>query len=93
MWKWMITGAALLVAGALRFGQHLNRTPTLEDYLAFRCGGQTSGAASLFHMDALASAGHCWGCYAMALGALMIAVTALRAVSTMGTGARAHLRG
>lgn len=76
MWKWMISGLALLVAGSVRFAFHLNRSPTLEDYLAFRCGGQSAGSSGAFHIDALASAGHCWGCYAMAIGAAMIVVTA-----------------
>ena len=84
MWKWMISGLALLVAGSVRFAFHLNRTPTLEDYLAFRCGGETAGA---FHIDALASAGHCWGCYAMAIGATMIVVTAAQMAGRHMSGA------
>ncbi len=38
MWKLVATGAGLLVLGAVKFAAYLNRTPTLEDYLAFRCG-------------------------------------------------------
>ena len=69
MWKFAATGAALLVAGAVKFTTYLNRTPTLEDYLAFRCGlsEQASLAGSGAHT--LLNWAHCWGCYAMAAGA------------------------
>jgi hypothetical protein len=87
MWKWMMSGLALLVAGSVRFAFHLNRTPTLEDYLTFRCGGQAAGTGSAFHIDALASAGHCWGCYAMAIGAAMIVAAAAQMVGRHMSGA------
>jgi len=72
MWKLAATGAALLVAGAVKFTAYLNRTPTLEDYLAFRCGPseQASLAGSVGHT--LLSWAHCWGCYAMMAGAVML---------------------
>jgi hypothetical protein len=76
MWKPAATGSALFVAGAAKFAVHLNRVPTLEDYLAFRCGAPGSGkdVSALEHL--LGSAGHCWGCYAMAAGAAIVAVAA-----------------
>lgn len=74
MWKLAATGAALLIAGAVKFTAYLNRTPTLEDYLALRCGPseQASLAGSVGHT--LLSWAHCWGCYAMAAGAAMLVV-------------------
>lgn len=78
MWTFAVTGSTLFIAGALKFAGHLNRTPTLEDYLAFRCG--PAGAAmetSLFAQPALAS-GHCWGCYAMSAGAVFASLAAWR---------------
>ena len=78
MWKPAATGSALLVAGALQLAAHLNRAPTLEDYLAFRCGPPGAGqdVTALAHL--LGPAGHCWGCYAMAAGAALVGVTAWR---------------
>lgn len=72
MWKLAATGAALLIAGAVKFTAYLNRTPTLEDYLAFRCGPseQASLAGSVVHT--LLNWAHCWGCYAMAAGAALM---------------------
>ena len=74
MWKLAATGAALLIAGAVKFTAYLNRTLTLEDYLALRCGPseQASLAGSVGHT--LFSWAHCWGCYAMAAGAAMLVV-------------------
>jgi hypothetical protein len=78
MWKPAATGSALFGAGAIRFSEHLNRVPTLDDYLAFRCGlsGAAQDGSALGHM--LTSAGHCWGCYSMAAGAALVAVSAWR---------------
>lgn len=76
MWKFAVTGSILFVAGALKFAEHLNRTPTLEDYLAFRCG--PAGAALETNMLAQATHafGHCWGCYAMSVGVAFVAFAA-----------------
>ncbi len=79
MWKLVTTGGALLIAGAAKFADHLNRVPTLEDYLAFRCGGTGSVAEPGTWGHALLSVGHCWGCFAMALGAGLLAVSAWKA--------------
>ena len=78
MWKPAATGSALLVAGAAKFAADLNRAPTLEDYLAFRCGlpGAGQDVTALAHL--LGPAGHCWGCYAMAAGAALVGVAAWR---------------
>ncbi len=72
MWKLAATGAALLIAGAVKFMAYLNRTPTLEDYLALRCGPseQASLTGSVGHT--LLNWAHCWGCYAMAAGAALM---------------------
>lgn len=88
MWKPAATGSALFVAGALKFAEHLNRIPTLEDYLAFRCGPSGAGqdVSALGHF--LGSAGHCWGCYAMAAGAALVAVSAWRWARTSTLFAR-----
>ena len=88
MWKPAATGSALFVAGALKFAEHLNRVPTLEDYLAFRCGpsGAAQDVSALGHF--LGSAGHCLGCYAMAAGAALVAVSAWRWARTSTLFAR-----
>lgn len=88
MWKPAATGSALFVAGALKFAEHLNRVPTLEDYLAFRCGPSGTGqdVSALGHF--LGSAGHCWGCYAMAAGAALVALSAWRWARTSTLFAR-----
>jgi len=59
---------AVFLAGAVRFALAPGRSPTLEDYLAFRCAGG-GGADSAVLPEALVSLGHCWGCPAMAAGA------------------------
>ncbi|MEQ9505241.1 MAG: hypothetical protein RLO80_03145 [Hyphomonas sp.] len=75
MWKLAATGGVLLIAGAIRFAAFLNRVPTLEDYLAFRCGpseaAQMSGSAG----PLLLNWAHCWGCYAMVAGAGILALS------------------
>lgn len=81
MWKLAAAGAALLIAGAVRFAAYLNRTPTLEDYLAFRCGPseQMSLASAAGHT--LLNWAHCWGCYAMAAGAALLLMAMLAALA------------
>lgn len=88
MWKLAATGGVLLIAGAAKFADHLNRVPTLEDYLAFRCGGTGMAAEPGTLGHALLSAGHCWGCYAMALGAGLLAVSAWYTVRCADDAAR-----
>jgi hypothetical protein len=78
MLKFLIAGAALFVAGALKLTEEvrlLGRTPTLEDYLAFRCGGSEAAALTGSHGDLASVLFHCWGCYAMAAGAAIIAAS------------------
>lgn len=88
MWNFAVTGSVLLIAGALRTAKYLNRTPTLEDYLAFRC--VPAGAAP--DTDMLAQAahvfGHCWGCYAMASGAAFVAFAVWRCLAGLPSAAR-----
>lgn len=72
MWKLAATGAALLAAGAVQFAAYLNRAPTLEDYLAFRCGPSEQARLIGSTGHTLASLGHCWGCFAMAIGAGLV---------------------
>ncbi len=88
MWKTAATGGVLLIAGAARLAEHINRAPTLQDYLAFRCGSdsQAFGPGTLDHT--LLSIGHCWGCYAMALGAALLLFAALRATHPARKSAR-----
>jgi hypothetical protein len=88
MWKPAAAGSVLFVAGALKFAEHLNRVPTLGDYLAFRCGPSGAGqdVSALGHL--LDSAGHCWGCYAMAAGAALVAVSAWRWARTSALATR-----
>ncbi|MFN7056686.1 hypothetical protein [Hyphomonas sp.] len=71
MWKQALAGAALTGAGALKFSQTLaeaGREAELAAYLAFRCGAAETGSDPLTH-SLLGLAPHCWGCYAMAIGA------------------------
>jgi hypothetical protein len=70
---------AVFLAGAVRFALPLGRSPTLEDYLAFRCAG-SGGADSAVLPEALLSLGHCWGCPAMAAGAGLMVWAAVLAV-------------
>ena len=81
MWKLAATGAALLITSAVKFTAYLNRTPTLEDYLAFRCGPseQASLVGSAGHT--VLNWAHCWGCYAMAAGAAMLILAMIAALS------------
>lgn len=72
MFKLAAAGLAIFLAGAIKFALHLGRSPTLEDYLAFRCGGPEA-SESLLLPHALFSLAHCWGCYAMAAGAALMA--------------------
>lgn len=88
MLKWMFSGAALLVVGAIKFALYLGRTPTLEDYLAFRCGASTNAASGALHVDGLLPFAHCWGCYAMAAGAAILLVGAVQAIRQAATGER-----
>ncbi|MAB10539.1 hypothetical protein [Hyphomonas sp.] len=73
MTKWLMAGTALLVAGLLKIWQHTNAPMTLEDYLAFRCGSASGAAGDSF----LTFAGHCWGCPVAAIGAAMVAYSAV----------------
>lgn len=68
----MAAGAGLMVAGAARYAFHTSRLvdDPLAFYLAQRCNDAAatllpSGPAGLM-------AGHCWGCPAMAIGAVLI---------------------
>lgn len=76
MFKLAAAGLAIFLAGATKFALHLGRSPTLEDYLAFRCGGPEA-SESLLLPHALFSLAHCWGCYAMAAGAALMAWVAV----------------
>lgn len=79
MSKLAAAGLAIFVAGAIKFALHLGRTPSLEDYLAFRCGGaDTAGSALLNH--SVLNWAHCWGCYAMVAGAALLVLALLRRV-------------
>lgn len=82
MKRWLTAGSVLLAAGLLKIWQHANAPMTLEDYLAFRCGG-AAGA----HGDSLLSsfAGHCWGCPVAAVGAAIL-------VSSLALGLTASRR-
>ena len=85
MWKLAGFGSALTLAGAIKFSSQvseLGRQAVLQDYLAFRCGAGASGVDAGVHgSNSLALAAmHCWGCYAMAGGAAILAMIALRAV-------------
>ncbi len=80
MWRTAATGGVLLIAGAAKFAEHLNRVPTLQDYLAFRCGAANPAFEPGTLGHTLLSPGHCWGCYAMALGAGLLAVSVWQAI-------------
>lgn len=78
MWKPAAFGAALTATGAVKFSSHLaemGRQATLQEYLAMRCGGgaplpvSSPEASEFISLAAM----HCWGCYAMAAGAAMLA--------------------
>jgi hypothetical protein len=76
MFKLAAAGLAIFLAGAIKFALHLGRSPTLEDYLALRCGGPEASESLLFP-HGLFSLAHCWGCYAMAAGAALLALAAV----------------
>jgi hypothetical protein len=64
-------GAAIAAAGAIKFSQTLaeaGREGELAAYLALRCGAGEAGASAVTHSP-LGLALHCWGCYALAVGA------------------------
>jgi len=81
MWKLAATGCSLLVAGAVQFTAFLNHTPTLEDYLAFRCGPSAQAAISDAAGRTLIGFAHCWGCYAMAIGVGLLLLAAVQAMA------------
>ena len=76
MWKWAVLGAGLIVTGAVKFSDHLaalGRQARLEDYLALRClGGAEAEMAAGAHAVWAHALMHCWGCYAMVVGAAML---------------------
>lgn len=81
MWKLILAGGALFVAGAAKFHDQvrlIGRTPTLEDYLAFRCGSEGAIPLGSAHVDAASLLMHCWGCYAMVAGAALVAAALIR---------------
>lgn len=79
MFKLAAAGLAIFVAGAIKSTLHLGRQPSLEDYLAFRCGGAGLSESVLLNHSVLSWA-HCWGCYAMAAGAALLALALLQRV-------------
>ena len=90
MFKLAAAGLAIFLAGAIKFALDLGRSPTLEDYLAFRCGGPEA-SESLLLPYALFSLAHCWGCYAMAAGAALmvwVAVSQLASTRKQAVGRR-----
>lgn len=86
MWKLAATGAVLLVAGAVRFSYFLNRTPTLEDYLAFRCGPSEAARLGVPGGHWLSAWAHCWGCPAMAAGAALLMLACVLALRQRAAG-------
>lgn len=89
MWKQAAAGAALASAGAIKFSQTLaeaGREAELAAYLAFRCGAGEAGATGgdpLAH-SLLGLAPHCWGCYAMAVGAGLLLFALVRLPERLG---------
>lgn len=81
MWKLAATGCSLLVAGAVQFAAFLNHAPTLEDYLAFRCGPSAQAAISDTAGRMLIGSAHCWGCYAIAIGVGILLLAAVQALA------------
>lgn len=88
MWKLAATGSALLIAGAIKFVAYLSRVPTLEDYLAFRCGPSEAARLSGSIGHTLVNWAHCWGCYAMALGAGILVLAVFRMIARPDASAR-----
>lgn len=76
MWKTATTGLIMLVTGAAKFAEHASRAPTLEDYLAFRCGPGATAMGTAAH--SLLSNLHCWGCPVMAIGAGLLVYAGVR---------------
>ena len=81
MFKLAAAGLAFLLAGAIKFALHRGRSPTLDDYLAFRCRGSETGESVLFS-HTLLNLAHCWGCYAMAAGAALVAWVAVSQIAS-----------
>lgn len=86
MWKLAGLGAALVAAGAVKFTSVLSeagRQATLLDYLALRCGAEAGLAGPGVETGHLFSAAalHCWGCYAMVAGAVILAFALWRKTS------------
>ncbi len=92
MWKSATTGLVLLVTGAAKFADHANRAPTLEDYLAFRCGPGASALGAGPASHTLLSNLHCWGCPVMAIGAGLMAFAVVRALRPSRRGVRSAIR-
>jgi Fe-S cluster biogenesis protein NfuA len=78
MTKWLAAGTGLLGVGLLKIWQHTNTPMTLQDYLAFRCGSATEVHGDSF----LTFAGHCWGCPVAIVGAAMIVMSGVAAVTS-----------
>lgn len=81
MLRYLTAGTLLFAAGALKLTEQvrlMERTPTLEDYLAFRCGTGDEAALVTAHGDLASVLFHCWGCYAMAAGAAIVVAGLLR---------------
>lgn len=91
MWRYLTAGALLFAAGALKLTEQvrlMGRTPTLEDYLAFRCGTGDEAALVTAHGDLASVLLHCWGCYAMAAGAALVAASLIRRAAATRLAAR-----
>lgn len=86
MFKLAAAGLAIFVAGAIKFTLHLGRSPSLEDYLAFRCASAGTAESAWLNHSVLSSA-HCWGCYAMAAGIALLALGLLQRAREMRTTA------
>ncbi|MFN7179534.1 hypothetical protein [Hyphomonas sp.] len=91
MWRYLTAGTLLLVTGALKMTGEvrlMGRAPTLEDYLAFRCGAGDEAALVTAHGDLASVLFHCWGCYAMAAGAAILAAGLIRQAASARLAAR-----
>lgn len=81
MLRYLFAGTLLFVAGALKLTEQvqlMRLTPTLEDYIAFRCGTGDEAALMTAHGDVASVLLHCWGCYAIGIGAAIVVWGLLR---------------
>ena len=89
-WKIALAGAGILGAGLVKMQQHMS---SADPFAAYWCRTPGSEGALVKSGGEWLILGHCWGCYAAAAGAAMMAFSAWQAFSARRRGAAIRLPG